>query len=152
MAAVKTALAANPGFTLVVTGHSLGGAIADIAAAEFRNAGLSDTVDLYTYGAPRISGIDLVNYLQNQAAQGQGQNYRVVHKHDPVPRLPSTRFGFADLQPQYYIDGQNGVTVLAGSVSIFSGPNDGDGSHLGPPPYDINAHLWYFGNISACDQ
>jgi hypothetical protein len=37
LTAVKTASAANPGYQIAVTGHSLGGAIADLAAAELRN-------------------------------------------------------------------------------------------------------------------
>jgi hypothetical protein len=37
---VKSALAANPGYTVVVTGHSLGAGIATVAAAEMRKAGI----------------------------------------------------------------------------------------------------------------
>ena len=36
---IKTALSAYPGFTLVATGHSLGGALAAVAATVFRASG-----------------------------------------------------------------------------------------------------------------
>jgi len=39
LAAVKSASAANPSYKIVATGHSLGAAIADFAAAELRNDG-----------------------------------------------------------------------------------------------------------------
>ncbi len=37
--AIRTAAAINPGFRIAITGHSLGGAIASLAAAELRNEG-----------------------------------------------------------------------------------------------------------------
>lgn len=39
LAAVKNALAANPGFSVRITGHSLGGAVATLAAAKLRQTG-----------------------------------------------------------------------------------------------------------------
>lgn len=80
LAALKTAAASHPNNRVIVTGHSLGGAIADLAAAEIRKSGV--TADLYTYGAPRIAGAALSDFITNQNAGG---NYRVTHKNDPVP-------------------------------------------------------------------
>jgi len=51
MAAVKSASAQYPAFQIVATGHSLGGAIADFAAAELRNEGYS--VALVSTGVKR---------------------------------------------------------------------------------------------------
>jgi predicted lipase len=39
LAAVKTAVAQNPGFSIVSSGHSLGGALATLCAANLRNDG-----------------------------------------------------------------------------------------------------------------
>jgi putative lipase involved disintegration of autophagic bodies len=44
VAKVLATMAINPGFQLVTTGHSLGGALSHLAGLEFRNLGL--TVDL----------------------------------------------------------------------------------------------------------
>lgn len=75
LAALKTAAASHPANRVVVTGHSLGGAIADLAAAEIRKSGI--TADLYTYGAPRIAGKVLSDFITNQ---NKGGNFRVTHK------------------------------------------------------------------------
>jgi hypothetical protein len=44
VATVRNTMANNPGFQVVTTGHSLGGALSHLAGLEFRNLGL--TVDL----------------------------------------------------------------------------------------------------------
>jgi hypothetical protein len=50
-AAVAGAQAANPGYRVLVTGHSLGGGISSIAAVELRNTGL--VVDMVRPPPPR---------------------------------------------------------------------------------------------------
>lgn len=147
MAALTTVAAANPSYKVVVVGHSLGGAIAAIAAAEIRNGGTM--ADLYTYGQPRIAGSTLSNYITNQ---NKGGNFRVTHYDDPVPRLPPLAFGFVHISPEYYIKTGNGVTVTAGDVTELTGSinpfgNTGNSKSLD----DLAAHGWYFNNISACD-
>lgn len=52
-AGVASALTANPGYKLVITGHSLGAAIATLAGATLRDAGYP--CDIYTFGCPRVS-------------------------------------------------------------------------------------------------
>uniref|UniRef100_A0AC35TMK6 Lipase_3 domain-containing protein n=1 Tax=Rhabditophanes sp. KR3021 TaxID=114890 RepID=A0AC35TMK6_9BILA len=68
------------------TGHSLGGALASLAAATIIHMGYAsaDNVVVYTQGEPRVGdhayarGFDaLLKY-----------DYRVVHKHDPIPHVP----------------------------------------------------------------
>src|SRR5688572_14073083 len=50
--AIKSARAANPGYRVVATGHSLGGAVATLGAVYMRRNGI--TVDVYSYGSPRV--------------------------------------------------------------------------------------------------
>lgn len=133
LAALKTTAAGNPSYKVVVVGHSLGGAIAAIAAAEIRNSGTSS--DLYTYGQPRIGGSAVSNYITNQ---NKGGNFRVTHYDDPVPRLPPLILGFVHISPEYYIKTGNGVAVtasditeLTGSINLFGNTgNIGDGVDL----------------------
>ncbi len=130
-----------------MVGHSLGGAIAAIAAAEIRNGGTN--ADLYTYGQPRFAGSTLSNYI---TTQNKGGNFRVTHYDDPVPRLPPLALGFVHISPEYYIKTGNGIAVTAADVTELTGSvnflgNTGNLKSLD----DIAAHGWYFNNISACD-
>ena len=75
---------------LVLTGHSLGGAIATIASFDLR-AAMGYKVDAtWTYGKPRIGNTEFVNNFISAAIE-QGVSppmWRLVHYHDPVPRAP----------------------------------------------------------------
>lgn len=138
--AITTATKSHPSYKITTTGHSLGGAIATLAAAHLRNAGYP--VTLYSFGAPRIGGSKISDYITNQA----GGNYRVTHWNDPVPRLPPLPLGYVHISPEYYINrgnlqsvGTSNVKVCYGSVS-FAG-------NAGWIWTDLAAHAWYFSSI-----
>jgi len=145
LAALKTTAAQNPRSKVVVTGHSLGGAIADIAAAEIRKMGVP--ADLYTFGAPRIAGRKLSDFITNQNAGG---NFRITHFDDPVPRMPPLFLGFVHISPEYFIDKGNDIVPTANDIKQLSGDVNMLGNTGEPFKLDIAAHLWYFGKISGC--
>lgn len=71
-------------------GHSLGGAIATLAADWIKANSAISTVKLYTFGSPRVG-------LESFAAKCTsrliaGNVYRVYHKTDPVPMVPTWPF------------------------------------------------------------
>ncbi len=82
---------------MVATGHSLGGAVATLAAAYLRAAG--NAVDLYTYGSPRVGNDAFANFVSAQA----GLEIRVTHLDDPVPRLPPLLFSYRHTSPEYWL-------------------------------------------------
>ncbi|KAF2197958.1 alpha/beta-hydrolase [Delitschia confertaspora ATCC 74209] len=141
--AIKTAARENPGYKLIVTGHSLGGAIATLAAAELRNSGYETA--LYTFGAPRIAGPKLSSFISQQP----GGNYRVTHWNDPVPRLPPIPMGFVHVSPEYYIDKGNNQAVGSGDVKVLEGSVNLRGNS-GWLVTDVGAHAWYFNDIAKC--
>ncbi|KAG9230053.1 Alpha/Beta hydrolase protein [Amylocarpus encephaloides] len=154
--AVAAALAFHPGYKVVATGHSLGGAVAALTATLLRNSGT--VVDLYTYGQPHIGTTDISNYIQSQAP-ALGSNNRVTHFNDIVPKLPFHNPGnWGHYYPEYFINIDAGAQTAAniqtinGNVFSTAG-NEGTSSHLGPIGdiiVGISAHFEYFGAISSC--
>ncbi len=63
-------------------GHSLGGAMATIAAARY-----TETKELFTFGSPRVGGKTFVNTCVVP-------HYRFVNNNDLVPKVPPSILGF----------------------------------------------------------
>ncbi|KAL9046423.1 MAG: hypothetical protein Q9214_000735 [Letrouitia sp. 1 TL-2023] len=142
--ALKRTQASYPSYELIVTGHSLGGAIAAIAAAEIRNLGTK--ASLYTYGQPRIGGEEVSQFITDQ---NKGGNYRVTHTNDLVPKLPGQVLNFKHISPEYFITSANGVEVKQDDVKVCEGIGTRD-CNAGTTDSSTDAHGWYFNAISSC--
>ncbi|KAI8258457.1 Lipase [Colletotrichum sp. SAR11_239] len=146
IASVQAAKAANPGFSVVATGHSLGGALATIAAAELRREGYP--TDIYTYGSPRVGNAAFTDFVTVQA----GAEYRVTHVDDPVPRLPPIFLGYRHTSPEYWLSTGSTTTVnyTIGDVKICEGDANTkcNGGTFG---LNIDAHGYYFSKTGACN-
>ena len=78
-----------------------------------------------------------------------GQNYRVTHRNDPVPRLPPDWIGFEHVGPEYYISSKNDVVATTGDVDILEGLDNRNGNAAWLFT-DIVSHLWYLSSVTAC--
>lgn len=103
-----------PPRTVCVSGHSLGGALAMLAAARLgRQAGIS--VSCMTFGAPRVGNTAFVDWLDG----GRVRGWRVFNEKDPVPMLPPVSDCFSHVGasgveatlPGLCLDGGCGATV-----------------------------------------
>ncbi|KAJ1959982.1 hypothetical protein GGI12_004046 [Dipsacomyces acuminosporus] len=83
---VARLLAQHPDYSIVVTGHSLGGAQAAICAADIAatHPEWLSKLKLYTYGQPRTGNAKFANWLSSQPFP----IYRVTFKGDIVPQVP----------------------------------------------------------------
>jgi len=89
--------------TLHCVGHSLGGAIATLAADSVRAAATVASVQLYTFGSPRV-GQHLFAAKCTERVLAKNI-YRVHHKTDPVPMVPTWPFMHVpDSDADYLID------------------------------------------------
>ena len=89
--------------TLIVCGHSLGGAVA-LLLAEWLRTNWSRDIQLYTFGAPRAGDRAFVQSAQDLV------HHRLVNHHDPIPAMP-----FAWLDAEWKL-------TSAGTVVLFSSP------------------------------
>ncbi|KAG7398544.1 hypothetical protein PHYBOEH_010908 [Phytophthora boehmeriae] len=80
----------HPHAKLLVSGHSLGGAVAAICAFELEFVEKMTVQALYTFGKPRVGNINFSGYLHNATMEV----YRLTHFNDVVPHLPPTWTGF----------------------------------------------------------
>jgi hypothetical protein len=72
------------GQKLLISGHSLGGAIALLLAEMLRRRTEGYSIQLYTYGAPRAGDTSFVKGAEPLV------HYRMVNHNDPVPSVPGT--------------------------------------------------------------
>lgn len=92
-AAVRAPVA--DGRRLWITGHSMGGALATLAAPWLRRRGLSVS-GAYTFGAPMAGGVRLVNLFKRHPIDGF---HRYVLEDDAVPRLPPEPLRYQHVVP-----------------------------------------------------
>jgi pimeloyl-ACP methyl ester carboxylesterase len=98
-----------PAYPVHLVGHSLGGAVACLAALELKVALGWDDVVVTTYGEPRLGNhhmarfIDEVFELDGDTDLEQRSFRRVTHYNDPVPLLPPEEWGYEPHAGEIYI-------------------------------------------------
>lgn len=84
---------------LWITGHSLGAALATLAAGFLLEEG-RPIQGVYTFGCPRVGDHDFVMALN---ARLNGRNYRLVNNNDIVTRVPPRSFGYDHAGEFWYL-------------------------------------------------
>jgi len=103
-AAVAAALAAAPpALPLFVTGHSLGGALAELAAFDAAVNSPFKTPTMVTIASPRAGDPDFAAAYNGHVAVSPPSSWRVCNMRDVVPMLPPERiFDLAQLTDHHY--------------------------------------------------
>jgi pimeloyl-ACP methyl ester carboxylesterase len=114
----------SAGCALWITGHSLGGALATLAAAR-----IPRLIGVHTFGAPRVGDKTFAERFDKPL-------YRWVNNNDVVPHLPP--FPYVDLGGPIYIDHHGAVDwEIGGWERIW----DGIQGHLGAVGESISGGL-----------
>jgi hypothetical protein len=146
LGAVNKAIKAYPSHQLVFTGHSLGGALATMAAVDFNDLvpGYGDRISLYTFGQPRVGNKNWAQYVDSLPFGNR--MYRVVRKGDPVAHLVYSKWGYQHSGQQYELLDDGSIQVCKnnnGSRESFDCLND----YLS---IKISRHFEYYGLFSGC--
>ncbi|CAB3400768.1 unnamed protein product [Caenorhabditis bovis] len=81
---VHPSIITRQNYTYLLTGHSLGGAIATLTAFRIAFRQYSTKIKVHTFGEPRVGDMRFANYFSDVIPYA----FRVVHSTDPVPHLP----------------------------------------------------------------
>ncbi|KAA1471862.1 alpha/beta-hydrolase [Dentipellis sp. KUC8613] len=143
---VQDQLESYPNYTVVVTGHSLGGAIASLASVSFRVHFPSAHIRLFTFGQPRTGNpgyADVVGKLL-----GHNNVYRAVHTWDGVPTILPESWGYRHHATEYW---QYMEPPEPSTVRRCSGQEDPSCSDSIASTGINLAHGLYFGQIMTAD-
>ena len=117
LAALRAARRDWPGYRVMITGHSLGGSVAALMAAELAASGELRQADsrLYTFGQPRTGGADWARAYATLVPQTQ----RVVHDRDLVPHYPfrtdfwdGKRYDYEHPTPEVWLSENSSVRAV----------------------------------------
>ncbi|EGC33148.1 hypothetical protein DICPUDRAFT_154842 [Dictyostelium purpureum] len=125
---------------LIITGHSLGGALAIMAATDIYESQLTTLpLEMYTFGSPRVGDVAFAEYFESTVITNY---WRIVYDHDLVPHLPPMQLNFYHLPTEVWFNNASDP-----SQHIVCNPTGEDPSCSDSLKVALNVfeHLAYFG-------
>jgi triacylglycerol lipase len=111
--------------TIWITGHSLGGALAELCAAQALFVSHIPVQGVYTFGQPRVGNKAFADAVNEKLGSGI---YRFVNHRDIVPRVPLFSMGFCHYGNQTFFDeagqptdAESAVESLAAALKFGKG-------------------------------
>ncbi|HKT51389.1 MAG TPA: lipase family protein [Candidatus Angelobacter sp.] len=120
----------NPALPCLVTGHSLGGALAVLASPALKILLPAQTFEMYNFAGPRVGDpifVDAFNFFVPES-------YRVVNLSDVVPMLPPSvvfHWQYGDVGEEWSFLNQSGN--IAGNHALIGANNYTDAVNLAIP-------------------
>lgn len=95
-----------PGRSVVIAGHSLGGALATLGAHALN--GIVHVTDVITFGSPRVGNARFVGEYETTLGD---RTARIVNAHDPVPHVPLLFGLYRHVPTQVYLADRGEVRI-----------------------------------------
>ena len=133
-------------FDIIITGHSLGAAIADLMSIELFQADIPTQV--YTFGQPRIGNHEFANYV-NLVIKDY---WRFTHNRDIVPHLPPTEINYYHSCGEIFqsTDSATNLTFCT-NVDIDCEDPACSAQYDYFRSVDIKDHMYYLGHYMDCN-
>ncbi|KAJ9065188.1 hypothetical protein DSO57_1022222 [Entomophthora muscae] len=111
---LREALDKYPDSKLLVTGHSLGAALATVMASDLlhREVVHSQRLNVITFGEPRVGNLEFARWYNSQPAHIT----RIVNENDIVPHLNPASLGYVNHVSEMYI--QNNRSRICSSIDL----------------------------------
>jgi hypothetical protein len=97
----QSLLEVSPHLRITLVGHSLGGALATLAAPDIRRTLAREHVDVCTIGGPRVGKPDFRQRFNTDVPQC----FRVTNQFDIVPHVPTIATGWLHVGEEIEVDG-----------------------------------------------
>jgi len=127
---------------VVVTGHSLGGALATLGAADLADEGYN--VSSYTFGSPRVGNYNFSRLYGKLVPN----TFRLVNNRDIVPTVPLVEMGFWHVTTEVWEHGTNNDVYTTCSNTTGEDPTCSD-SVISISTYD---HVHYMNINCGCNS
>jgi hypothetical protein len=129
-----------PSYKVVVTGHSLGAALASLTAVDLQM--VNSNVQLYNYGCPRVGNEQFSNWFSDHISN----HYRVTHHKDIVPHVP-THERYTHFDGEWYHESNIDASDLK---ECTNGPEDPSCAYQWTVT-SVSDHMIYLGLNLGCD-
>lgn len=146
-AALAAAKKENPGYKVVIAGHSLGAGVATVGTTYLRRDAYAGS-DLFTYGSPRVGNDVFADYVNGQS----GSEYRVTHYDDATPNVPLLIMGYRHAGPEYWLStpGERKIDYTPNEVKVCQGKANLGCSGSVAPALSAVPHRYILADLYAC--
>lgn len=145
---VNSHLKRHEGASVRLYGHSLGGALATLCAADLKKELRVRPEFVYTYGQPRVGNEAFATWYRSQVAPNL---FRVTHGIDAVPHLPSTVQGYHHTSTEVHYRGKGSKTGYKVCNKSGEDPNCANGADVQILKDHLSPHLSYMDSLGGCD-
>ncbi|CAH9091548.1 unnamed protein product [Cuscuta epithymum] len=151
--AVKVAKELHGDYQIMVTGHSMGGAIAAFCGLDLTVNYGADNVQVMTFGQPRIGNTAFASYY----SQLVPNTIRVTHGHDIVPHLPPY-YQYFPKKTYHHLPREVWLYNICLDSFVYPVEKVCDGSGEDPTcsrsvsGNSISDHMTYFGVQLGCEE